>query len=150
MYDMGSVRDLSVKEYRALAELRYQIRLFLAYRDWTARKAGLEPQQYQMLLAIKGKPPGTEVTIGMLAERMLVRHHSAVEMIDRLAARGLVSRERHKGDQRKILVRLTPKGDSVLRALATSSREELMSSGTALTQVLQKLLSRNGAGELSA
>jgi DNA-binding MarR family transcriptional regulator len=137
---MGGARDLTAKEYRALAELRYQIRLFLAYREWTARKAGLEPQQYQMLLAIKGPPPGAEVTVGMLAERMLVRHHSAVEMVDRLAARGFVTRSRHKADQRKILVRLTPKGESVLRALAVSSREELQVSGAVLVDVLRRLL----------
>src|SRR6266436_181227 len=119
----GPTGDLSAKEYRALAELRYQIRLFLAYREWSARKAGLEPQQYQMLLAIKGPPSGSEVTVGMLAERMLVRHHSAVEMVNRLAIRGLVTRSRHQADRRKMLVRLTPKGARVLRGLAVSSRE---------------------------
>src|SRR5258708_5644640 len=117
----GPPGDLSAKEYRALAELRYQIRLFLAYREWSARKVGLEPQQYQMLLAIKGQPAGSEVTVGMLAERMLVRHHSAVEMINRLATRGLVARSRHQKDRRKMLVRLTPKGARLLRGLAVSS-----------------------------
>jgi len=137
---MAVNRDLTVKQYRLLAELRYQIRRFLAYRDQTARDNGLEPQQYQVLLAIKGAPPGTEVTIGRLAQRMLVRHHSAVEMIDRLATHGLVTRTRHPEDRRKMLVHLTAKGERVLRELALSSREELRNSGPALVAVLRRLL----------
>ena len=133
-------RDLTIREYRALAELRYQIRRFLAYRDHTAREAGLEPQQYQVLLAIKGPPANTEVTVGTLANRLLVRHHTSVEMIDRLAARGLVMRTRHRGDRRKMLVRLTAKGERVLRGLALASRKELRESGPALVAVLQKLV----------
>jgi DNA-binding MarR family transcriptional regulator len=137
---MAVTRDLTVKQYRLLAELRYQIRRFLAYRDQTARDNGLEPQQYQVLLAIKGATQGTEVTIGRLAQRMLVRHHSAVEMIDRLATHGLVTRARHPEDRRKMLVHLTAKGGRVLRELALSSREELRNSGPALVAVLRRLL----------
>ena len=137
---MAATRDLTVKQYRLLAELRYQIRRFLAYRDQTARDNGLEPQQYQALLAIKGAPAGTEVTIGKLAQRMLVRHHSAVEMIDRLATHGLVTRSRHPEDRRKMLVNLTAKGERVLRELALSSREELRNSGPALVALLRRLL----------
>jgi DNA-binding MarR family transcriptional regulator len=137
---MSAARDLTIKQYRLLAELRYQIRRFLAYRDQTARDNGLEPQQYQALLTIKGAPPGVEVTIGRLAQRMLVRHHSAVEMIDRLAVRGLVTRTRHPEDRRKMLVDLTAKGERVLRELALSSREELRNSGPALVAVLRRLL----------
>jgi DNA-binding MarR family transcriptional regulator len=140
MFKMASKRDLTVKQYRLLGELRYQIRRFLAYRDETARANGLEPQQYQALLAIKGTVPGTEVTIGRLAERMLVRHNSTVEMVDRLAAHGLVTRTRHPEDHRKMLVHLTTKGERVLRGLAVASREELSNSGPALVAVLRKLL----------
>jgi len=138
---MAAGKDLTVKQYQLLAELRFQIRRFLAYRDQAARDHGLEPQQYQALLSIKGSPPGVEVTIGRLAQRMLVRHHSAVEMIDRLATHGLVARIRHQKDRRKMLVRLTAKGERVLRELALFSREELKSSGPALATVLKKLLS---------
>jgi DNA-binding MarR family transcriptional regulator len=134
------MRDLTVKQYRLLGELRYQIRRFLAYRDETARAKGLEPRQYQALLAIKGTPPGTEVTIGRLAQRMLVRHNSTVEMVDRLATHGLVTRTRHPEDHRKMLVHLTAKGERVLRGLALASREELSNSGPALVAVLRKLL----------
>jgi DNA-binding MarR family transcriptional regulator len=141
MSDMAATRDLTIKQYRLLAELRYQIRRFLAFRDQTARDNGLEPQQYQALLTIRGAPAGAEVTIGRLAQRMLVRHHSAVEMIDRLVTHGLVTRTRHPEDRRKMLVRLTAKGRRVLRELALSSREELRSSGPALAAVLRRLLS---------
>jgi len=135
-------RNLSSREYRALAELRFQVRLFLAFREHTARKMGLEPQQYQVLLAIKGVALDVEMTVGMLAERMLVRPHTAVEMIDRLAARGMVVRSRHKTDHRKMLVRLTAKGERTLRALALASREELQNSGPALVRALRKLVSK--------
>jgi DNA-binding MarR family transcriptional regulator len=140
MHDMAAVRDLTVKQYRLLAELRYQIRRFLAYRDQIARDNGLEPQQYQALLSIRGAPQGTEVTVGRLAQRMLVRHHSAVEMVDRLGTHGLVTRTRHPEDRRKMLVRLTAKGERVLRELALSSREELKDSGPALAALLRRLL----------
>jgi DNA-binding MarR family transcriptional regulator len=140
MPDMAATRDLTLKQYRLLAELRYQIRRFLAYRDETARDNGLEPQQYQALLAIKGAPIGTEPTIGKLAQRMLVRHHSAVEMVDRLATHGLARRTRHPEDRRKMLVHLTAKGERVLRELALSSREELRNSGPALVALLRRLL----------
>jgi DNA-binding MarR family transcriptional regulator len=140
MLNMAATRDLTVKQYRLLAELRYQIRRFLAYRDQTARDNGLEPQQYQVLLAIKGAPAGTENTIGKLAQRMLVRHHSAVEMIDRLVTHGLVGRTRHPEDRRKMLVHLTAKGERVLRELALSSRDELRNSGPALAALLRRLL----------
>ena len=140
MHDMAAARDLTAKQYRLLAELRYQIRRFLAYRDQNARDNGLEPQQYQALLTIKGAPSGTEVTVGRLAQRMMVRHHSAVEMVDRLATHGLVTRTRHPTDRRKMLVHLTAKGERMLRELALSSREELKSSGPALVALLRRLL----------
>lgn len=133
-------QNLSVKEYRALAELRYQVRLFLAFREQTARKLGLEPQQYQMLLAIKGAALDAEVTVGLLAERMLVRPHTAVEMLDRLAEHKLIVRSRHKTDRRKMLVRLSAKGEKTLRALALASREELQESGPALVKALRRVL----------
>jgi DNA-binding MarR family transcriptional regulator len=131
---------LSASEYRALAALRYQVRLFLAFREQVARDKGLEPQQYQMMLAIKGAAQGTEVTISMLAERMLVRHNTAVEMTNRLAERGMVIRKRHPLDRRKALVCLSAKGEGTLYALALASREELQLSGPALVRALRRML----------
>jgi DNA-binding MarR family transcriptional regulator len=137
---VAGTKNLSSREYRALAELRYQVRLFLAFREQTARAMGLEPQQYQVLLAVKGAAPDVEVTVGLLAERMLVRPHTAVEMLDRLAKRGMVVRSRHKTDHRKMLIRLTAKGERALRALAVASRDELQNSGPALVRALRRVL----------
>jgi DNA-binding MarR family transcriptional regulator len=137
---VAGTKNLSSREYRALAELRYQVRLFLAFREQTARAMGLEPQQYQVLLAIKGATSDVEVTVGLLAERMLVRPHTAVEMLDRLAKRGMVVRSRHKTDHRKMLIRLTAKGERALHALALASRDELQNSGPALVRALRRVL----------
>src|SRR5919206_1623843 len=95
-------------EYRALAELRYQIRRFLRFSEREARRAGLEPRQHQALLALKGLPPDRLPTIGELAERLQVEHHSAVELVGRLVERGLVERTRAAADRRLVLLALTP------------------------------------------
>src|ERR1700692_3474102 len=90
-YDINmSVPDLSPAEYRALAEFRYQIRRFLQFSAEAARQYGLEPQQHQPLLAVKGPPDDVRPTIGELAERLQIQHHSAVELVDRLAEHGAV------------------------------------------------------------
>ncbi|HWZ99238.1 MAG TPA: MarR family transcriptional regulator [Candidatus Dormibacteraeota bacterium] len=132
-------------EYRALAELRYRIRLFLREGDTTALAEGLEPQQYQMLLAIRGLEDGEIATIGTLAERLAIKHHSAVELIDRLEKRGFVKRLREKEDRRQVRVVLLPRGE---KALATVVRErigELRASGAALVRTIETLLQpRNG------
>src|SRR5437870_4236565 len=86
--------DVTLLDYRTLAEFRYQIRRYLASSDKAAEAAGLHSRQYQLLLALKGLPEGTEATIRNLAERLGVRHHSAVELVNRLEKRGLVERQR--------------------------------------------------------
>jgi DNA-binding MarR family transcriptional regulator len=98
------------QQYRALAEFRYLMRSFLRGSDADARKAGLEPQQYQLLLAVRGLAPGEEATIQALANRLLLRHHSVVELIDRLEQNGYVARTRSQGDRRRVFVSLLPKG----------------------------------------
>src|SRR5260370_13639324 len=89
--------EITTVEYRALAELRYLIRKFVGEGDAAARAAGLEPQQYQLLLALRGLPEGEEATIRTLADRLALKHHSAVELIDRLEGHGYwrPSRSRH-------------------------------------------------------
>jgi O6-methylguanine-DNA--protein-cysteine methyltransferase len=72
-----TVADISLRSYRALAEFRHQIRLFLHFSEEAVRQAGIEPQQHQLLLAIKGIPVGTQPTIGRIAERLQIRHHTA-------------------------------------------------------------------------
>src|SRR5215475_9034919 len=100
-------RDLSLSAYRNLAEFRHQIRKFIRYSEDAAREHGIEPQQHQLLLAIKGLPAAKLPTIGELADRLQIRHHSAVELINRMADRGVVLREPAPEDRREVLIRLT-------------------------------------------
>jgi DNA-binding MarR family transcriptional regulator len=129
-------------DYRVLAEFRYQIRRFLRFSEDAARAAGLEPQQHQLLLAIKGLPEGTDPTIGELAERLQIRHHSVVELIDRLESRGLARRQRSATDRRKVCVELTAEGERILESLAEEHRGELETAGPALLSALEDLLGR--------
>ena len=133
--------EISITEYQALAEFRYQLRRFLRFSEQAARAAGLEPQQHQLLLAVKGLPEGSKATISVLAERLQIAHHSTVELIDRLAQRGYIQRCRDEADQRRVLVSLTPQGEEVLRNLSLAHRAELRSTGPALVQALTLLLS---------
>jgi DNA-binding MarR family transcriptional regulator len=123
-----------------LAEFRYQIRRFLRFSEQAARRAGLEPAQHQLLLAVKAHDG--EPTVSDLAERLQLRHHSVVGLIDRLAESGLVRRNRAEGDRRQVRVRLTPKGEAVLRKLSLDHRAELGSAGCALAVSLQAILAR--------
>src|SRR5215472_13221880 len=102
-----------VINYQVLAELRYQIRRFLRFSEQVARSAGIEPQQYQLLLAIKGLPGDRKPTIGELAERLQLQHNSTVELINRLVERNLVKRRYDESDQRHVLIRLTPHGEHI-------------------------------------
>jgi len=131
---------LNATDYRALAEFRYQIRRFLGFSERAARQSGLEPRQHQLLLALKGLPENVEPTIGELAQRLQVEHHSAVEMVDRLQQRRLVVRLRDETDKRRVLVQLTPRGEALLRALALSHRTELRAAAPALVQALDALM----------
>src|SRR5580765_7868107 len=108
------MKRISPSEYQAMAKLRYRIRLFLREGDVAARTAGLEPQQYLMLLAIRGMPDGSAAKIQSLADSLLLRHHSAVELVDRLEKNGHVRRTRGRDDRRQVLVSLLPKGLRVL------------------------------------
>jgi len=129
-------------EYRALAELRYRIRHFLREGDTTALLEGLEPQQYQMLLAIRGLEEGELATVGTLAERLAIKHHSAVELIDRLEKRGYVRRLRDKEDRRQVRVLLLPRGEKALAGVVKERISELRASGAALVGAIETLLER--------
>ncbi|MBZ5701063.1 MAG: MarR family transcriptional regulator [Acidobacteriia bacterium] len=131
-------------QYRALAEFRYRIRQFLRRSDAAAQEAGLEPQQYQMLLEIRGLAPGQAATIRTLAERLFLRHHSAVELIDRLEAKGFVVRTRSSVDRRQVLVSLLPRGERLLEHVARLRLEELRSFGLTLVEALGALLESSG------
>lgn len=133
--------DLTPEDYRALGEFRYQIRKFLHFSEQAARSEGLEPQQHQMLLAIRAFDGGLGPTIGYLADHLFVRHHSAVGLVDRLEERRLVRRIRARdGDRRQVCVELTVEGKDKLQHLANVHRAELLTSDPGLVQALQTLL----------
>src|SRR5262245_7066501 len=127
-------------DYQAMAELRYRIRCFLRFSENAARKAGVEPQQQQLLLAIKGLPDSAKPTIGVLAERMQLQHHSTVGLIDRLVERGHLVRLRAADDKRQVLIKLTHDGEECLRKLALHHLHELRTDGPKFVNVLHSLL----------
>jgi DNA-binding MarR family transcriptional regulator len=133
-------KKISSAEFRALAELRYRIRLFLREGDVAARLAGLEPQQYLMLLAIRGLAPEVPAKIQTLADRLAVKHHSAVELVDRLEQRGYVRRMRSRQDRRQVLVSLLPRGEKVLERVVQQRIGELRASGRELVRAIAPLL----------
>lgn len=137
---MDSSDAMLVTEYQILAEFRYQLHCFLHFSKQAARTAGLEPRQHQLLLAIKGLPQGKQATIGTLAERLQIAHHSMVELIDRLVEHDFIERNRGETDQRRVLVTLTPRGEEVLCNLSLTHRAELRSIGPTLVQTSTLLL----------
>lgn len=133
---------IGTADYQALAALRYRIRLFLREGDAASRRLGLEPQQYSLLLAIRGLPEGSEATIQALAERLILKHNSTVELIDRLEKRGYVCRSRSMDDRRNVLVKLLPRGQRLLERVARQRLAELRAGGTSLARALDTLLGR--------
>jgi DNA-binding MarR family transcriptional regulator len=132
--------DISLVGYRKLAEFRYRIRQFLHFSEEAARLAGIEPQQHQLLLAIKGLPDSTRPTVTAISSRLCLRHHSTVELINRLVERGAVKRRHSEEDRREVLVELTPHGEQLLRMLSVLHWEELQNSGPALSEALQAVV----------
>jgi DNA-binding MarR family transcriptional regulator len=136
----GSAGTMTVGEFRALAEFRYQIRIFLNGGEAAARSAGLEPQQYVLLLALRGLPAGREPSIRGLAERMQLRHHSVVELVDRLEKRQFLRRERSPVDRRQVILHLTPRGEKILTRLAKQRILELRTAAPALVRSLAAVI----------
>ncbi|HEY6542684.1 MAG TPA: helix-turn-helix domain-containing protein [Ktedonobacteraceae bacterium] len=137
---MATEQELSINEYQTLAEFRYQLRRFLRFSEEAARSVGLEPQQHQLLLALKGMPEGRTATVGELAERLQIQHHSTVELINRMVERDLIERSRDENDQRRVNISLTAKGNEVLRKLSLLTHKELRSTGPALVRTLMTLI----------
>jgi len=133
-------KQLRLSDYQSLADLRYEIRKFLHFSERAARTAGLEPRQHQLMLALKGLPKGSRPRIGELAERLRIQHHSAVELVNRLAAGGYISRNRAADDRREVLVTLTRKAEKVLRELSLHHREELRSQGPVLLSAVKRAM----------
>lgn len=118
-------KPVSKAEYEMLAAFRYALRQFLHFSEQAAKKVGLTPQQHQALLSIKGFPGREYVAIGELAERLQIRPHSAVGLVNRLETQGLVGREPDTVDRRQVYISLTPYGAKVLEQLSVAHREEL-------------------------
>lgn len=142
------MKRLTLTDYRALAEFRFQIRNFLHFSDQAVEDAGLERGQYQLMLAIKGLPEGVRPRIRDVADRMLIQHHSAVELINRLEAGGYVRRERAAYDRREVLLALTAKGERVLAELALHHHNELQEAAPALVAALRKVMTGKKKVEL--
>jgi DNA-binding MarR family transcriptional regulator len=136
--------------FKAMAELRYQIRRFLRFSENAARQAGIEPQQHQLLLAVRGLPDVLKPTIGVLAERMQLQHHSTVELIDRLVERGFLFRLRSTDDKRQVLVKLTHDGEEFLKRLSLHHLQELQSAGPTFVKVLQSLIEESSSADRNA
>lgn len=132
------VQPVTAKEFENLAAFRYALARFLNFSEAAARMGGLTPRQYQALLALKGN--GDALGVGDLAERLHVHHHSAVGLVDRLEALGLVARTVDPGDGRRVLVTPTKEGDRRVGRLAAAHREELKSMGSVLTELLGRLV----------
>ena len=126
--------------YGALAEFRYQIRRFVRVSEDAARTTGLEPQQHQLLLALKGAPAGAAPTIAWLAERLQLRHHSVVGSVDRLVGRGLVDRRRDPGDQRRARISLTVTGEEILHRLSMFHQREIRLRAPALVSAMMAIV----------
>ena len=133
-----------------MAELRYQIRRFLRFSENAARQAGIEPQQHQLLLAVRGLPDGLKPTIGVLAERMQLQHHSTVELIDRLVERNFLFRLRSTDDKRQVLIKLTRDGEEFLQKLSLHHLQELQSAGPTFVSVLQSLIQESSSTDHNA
>jgi DNA-binding MarR family transcriptional regulator len=133
-------RTAKESDYRALAEFRYQIGRYLDFSDQAAKAAGIEPRQYQLLLALRGLPKTVEPTVGALAQQLRSHHHSTVELINRAEANDLVKRLRVGT---RVLVRLTRKGERILTQAVEERLEELRVAGPVLVQALQQLTNTN-------
>ncbi len=139
-----TLEPITGQDFVALAEFRYQIRKFLHFSEQAARNAGIEPQQHQLLLAIKGLVESQqEPSIGLLAERLQLQHHSTGELVDRLEERGMVSRSRAPADRRQVLIHLTARGEGELEKLTACSLAELRTNGPALVRALEAVIRRS-------
>jgi DNA-binding MarR family transcriptional regulator len=126
--------------YEVLADFRYEIRRYLNFSERAARARGVEPHQHQALLALKGLPANAKATVGVLAERLQIQHHSAVELADRLVQRGFLRRSRSQTDRREVLLHLTASGEEIVWELSLPHRAELRSAGRRLLVALEAAL----------
>jgi DNA-binding MarR family transcriptional regulator len=133
---------LSPGDYEALANLRYTLRRFTEFSTAEVSKLGITPQQHQALLAIKGLPPEKEMTVGMLADRLLIAPQSATELVNRLVDGAYVERSANLSDGRRQVVRLMAKAERVLERLSGAHLHEIREMAPELMQALRILQDR--------
>ena len=133
------MEDLSDRDYRALAQFRYALRRFLSFSEGAARDVGLSPAQHQLLLALKGWDGQDPPTVSELAERLLLKVHSATELVQRAEAAGVVEPLEDPEDARRHLVRLTQEGERLLATLSVQHRDELRRFRAEMTELLDEL-----------
>ncbi len=129
-------RKFTDEDYRTLSSFRYALRRFLQFSERAAAQLGVTAQQYQAMLAVRGYPDRSRLTVGELAERMCIQHHSAVGLVDRLVERDLARRVSSRGDRRHVFVELTAHGERILEELAAIHRSELRRIGPDMMGVL--------------
>jgi DNA-binding MarR family transcriptional regulator len=129
---------LDPERYQGLAGLRYAMRRFLAASEAISRRAGVTQPQYQALLAIKAWPDQA-MTIKDLAEQLLLTHHGAVQLVDRLCRAGLAERQASDEDRRKVLLHLTAAGEEMMRTLAEEHLNEALHQEPLLTRSLRAI-----------
>lgn len=147
MRDAESVVKNERALLHALAAFRYQLRHFLQFSEQAAQQAGLQPQQHQLLLQIAGAEEGTAVTIAFAAERLGLRHNSAVELVNRSENEGLLGRHRDANDARCVLLELTTKGRRLLRSLSEYHARELGELAPQLIRALKQVQRLEPLGE---
>jgi DNA-binding MarR family transcriptional regulator len=130
---------LKLEDFRQQAEFRYQLRRFLRASELSSRAVGLEPNQYQLLLAIKGLPKSSSPNIHTLADRLLIEQHSAVELVNRSEKRGIVERFRHGSDRRMVFLRITELGEKLLHEVAMRNRAEIINALPSFLSFLNSL-----------
>lgn len=128
---------LTLQDYRALGEFRHAIRQFLAFSEEGAKSHGLTSQQHQALLTIKAHPGPDPISIGDLARSLLIKNHSAVELVARLVERDLVSRRDADADRRRVLLTLRPRGAEILEAISRRNLERLNAGADILAEIIE-------------
>ena len=132
-------KKITKPQYEALAAFRFALRRFLRFSEEAAEAVGVKPQQHQALLAIKGFPGRDHVTVGELAERLQIRHHSAVGLLDRLVSKKLALRDVSATDRRQVRIKLTARGEAVLEQLSAAHHEQLRRMGPELRGLMKSL-----------
>jgi DNA-binding MarR family transcriptional regulator len=132
-------RPLTDRDFRALATFRHGLRRFMHFSEGAARAAGLTPAQHQLLLAVRGHAGPNAPSLSDVADQLMLRRHSASELVERAVANGLISRTVDPSDHRRIQLALTPAGTRHLDALSRQHRDELRRYRTELVALLDEL-----------